>query len=54
MFEGTFINGNREGKGRLIWTNGYELEGIWRDGFADGKSTLIVGRETMPVIWNRG
>ena len=39
-YEGEWVNGIRQGKGTLVWNNGYKFIGYWKDGLRNGKGTL--------------
>jgi hypothetical protein len=40
-YEGEFINGRREGKGRFVFGNGSVYEGEWKKGVYHGQGTLV-------------
>ena len=47
MYEGEFHNGEYNGKGVWHYSDGAKLEGIWEDGFRNGKfhKTFPNGKE---------
>ena len=41
FFEGQFINGVKQGYGRIIFTNGDYYEGEWKDGVHEGVGKYV-------------
>ena len=41
VYEGQFHAGKKEGKGKVIYTNGQGYDGYWRNNMMDGEGTWI-------------
>eukprot|EP01032_Pedospumella_encystans_P039255 gene39255-biopygen27035 len=52
-FEGTYIEGKKQGQGKLTYADGRTLEGEWRNNkICNGKGTLVTGdRQALTGEW---
>jgi hypothetical protein len=41
VFDGTMLEGKRNGKGKMVWASGQTYDGDWRDDIATGEGSLV-------------
>jgi antitoxin component YwqK of YwqJK toxin-antitoxin module len=47
QYEGDYVNGNREGKGKYIWEDGQYFIGQWKNDLRNGKGILYYSNEKI-------
>lgn len=53
-YEGTILNGQPNGLGKLSYRNGTEYEGDWKDGEWSGVGQYVAKNDTIISEWNKG
>ena len=53
-YEGHFIRGKPEGKGRYTWADGSYYEGQWKEGLREGKGKMVKGDSILTGYWVAG
>ena len=54
VYEGEYIKGIREGKGKYKWKDGRVFEGMFRNGKPDGKGKLTFKGKTFLCKYKNG
>ena len=55
-YEGSYVNGQKEGYGKFIYQSGKIYKGFWKEGKQDGTGILYqkIGIEIKRGLWKKG